>query len=105
MVVCRSNFQISGTFAGMQVVFTPGHTGGHHNHKMLLNVTDGTAHPEISCTAHSHTPHVDIEPHLLDLGASLPIAEGGAELRGTLTLHNPHNHAVEVSPPDSQHFV
>lgn len=89
----------------MQVVFTPGHTGGHHNHKMLLNVTDGTAHPEISCTAHSHTPHVDIEPHLLDLGASLPIAEGGAELRGTLTLHNPHNHAVEVSPPDSQHFV
>ena len=63
---------------------------------MLLNVTDGSAHPEISCTAHSHTPHVDVEPQLLDLGASLPVAEGGAELQGTLTLHNPHNHAIEV---------
>ncbi|KAK9833148.1 hypothetical protein WJX74_008612 [Apatococcus lobatus] len=80
----------------IKVVFTPGHTDGHHNHKMLLNVTDGSAHPEISCTAHSHTPHVDVEPHLLDLGASLPLAEGGAELQGTLTLHNPHNHAIEV---------
>ncbi len=79
-----------------QVVFTPGHGDGHHNHKLVLNVTDGSAHPEISCTAHSHYPHVDIEPHLLDVGASLPLAEGGAVLQGTLALHNPHNHAIEV---------
>lgn len=78
------------------MVFTPGHGDGHHNHKMVLNVTDGSAHPEISCTAHSHAPHVDIEPHLLDVGASLPLTEGGAVLQGTLELRNPHNHAIEV---------
>ena len=89
-------FSRTGLVLFLQVVFTPGHNDGHHNHKMLLNVADGTVHPEISCTAHSHTPHVEIEPHLLDLGASLPISEGGAVLQGSLTLHNPHNHAIEV---------